>query len=259
MACANVANLLLVRATARRREISIRLALGASRFRIIRQLLTESLLLALMGGALGLLIAFWTADLILAFTPTFPTFNLALDFSPDSRVLGWTLLISLLTGVVFGLAPALQSSRSNVVPVLKGETLNIGGGGRRGWNLRSLLVVAQIALSLVVLICGGLFVKSLQQTLVVNPGFHTENMMTMSLDTSLLGYTEDDNKRFYTELIKRIEVLPEVRAATVGYPLPLGDSSSSNGPIIIEGQAPPAEDSGMNPGYSVVGHNCAVR
>jgi predicted permease len=254
IACANVANLLLVRATARRREIGIRLALGASRSRIIRQLLTESLLLALMGGALGFIIAFWTADLILAFTPKFPSFRLVLDFSPDMRVLGWTLLISLLTGVIFGLAPALQSSKSNVVPVLKGETATLGGGRRgwRSWNLRNLLVVSQIALSLVVLVCGGLFIKSLRQTLEVDPGFQTENMLTMSLDPSLLNYTEEEGTRFYTELTRRVESLPEVRSATLARPLPLGDSWNSNGPIIVEGQPPPPPEGGLYSGFTIV-------
>ncbi len=255
IACANVANLLLVRATARRREIGIRLVLGANRARIIRQLLTESLLLALAGGVLGLLIAFWTADLMLAFMPKFPSINIVLDLSPDWRVLAWTLLISLVTGVVFGLAPALQSSRPDVVPVLKGEAATVGGGRRgwRGWNLRSLLVVAQIALSLVVLVCGGLFVRSLRQTLKVDPGFQTENMITMSLATNLLGYTEEEGKRFYTELVRGVETLPEVRAATVSYPVPLGDSWSSSGPIIVEGQAPPAPGGGVYAGDTAVG------
>jgi len=256
IACANVANLLLVRATARRREIGIRLALGASRSRLIRQLLTESLLLALLGGALGFVIAFWTADLVLAFTPSFPSFRLALDFSPDLRVLGWTLFISLLTGVVFGLAPALQSSKPDVVPVLKGEAFTVGGGRRgwRGWSLRNLLVVTQIALSLVVLACGGLFVKSLRQTLQVDPGFQTENVLTMSLDPSLLGYTEEEGQRFYTELTRRIETLPEVRAATLARPLPLGDSWNSNGPVIVEGQDPPPPDGGLYTGFTIVDH-----
>ncbi|MBA3440890.1 MAG: ABC transporter permease [Pyrinomonadaceae bacterium] len=255
IACVNVANLLLARATARRREIAIRLAMGATRWRIIRQLLTESLLLSSLGGALGLVVAFWTADLLLAFTPSFFSYNIALDFSPDQRVLGWTLVVSILTGVVFGLAPALQASRPDVVPVLKGETLTVAGGrtGWRGWNLRSLLIVAQIALSLMVLVCSGLFVKSLQQTLKVDPGFQTENLLSMQLDLNLLGYTKEAGKRFSTEVTRRIESLPEVRSAAIASRLPLGDGWSSTGPVIVEGQAPPAPGSGVNVDVTIVG------
>jgi ABC-type antimicrobial peptide transport system permease subunit len=153
VACANVANLLLARAAARRREIAVRLALGASRRRLIRQLLTESVMLSCLGGALGLIMAIWLSDLFRFAAPKvdFDTMDFDYDLSLDYRVLGFTLAVSVLTGVIFGLAPALQSSRPDLVPTLKGETSSVGGARRR-FNLRNLLVVAQVALSLMLLV-----------------------------------------------------------------------------------------------------------
>jgi putative ABC transport system permease protein len=151
IACANVANLLLARASTRRKEIAVRLAMGASRFRLIRQLLTESVLLALLGGLVGLLIAFWTIDLLKTTPPPVGIFSFNLDFSIDGRVLGFTLALSLLTGVVFGLAPALQSSRPDLLPSLKDESYS-PVQSRRRFTMRNLLVVAQVALSLALLI-----------------------------------------------------------------------------------------------------------
>ena len=250
IACANVANLLLARATSRRREIGIRLALGASRWRIVRQLLTESLLLAVAGGGLGFIIAFWTADLWVVFTPTFP-FNIVMNFTPDLWVLGWTTLVSLITGVVFGLVPALQASKPDVVPVLKGETQTVSRRARR-FSLRSALVVAQVAMSLVVLICGGLFIRSLRHAQTINPGFDPDNVLVMTLDPSLLGYTEDEGRRFYAEVIRRIEALPDVESASAIHYMLLGDSGSSTGPVVLEGQEQPPPGSGTYIYYGIV-------
>ena len=157
IACANVANLMLAKAAARRREIGIRLALGASRARLIRQLLTESMLLSIVGGGLGLLLAFWVTDLMQGFIPVLEYNIVNGFFSLDSRALVFTLIISLGTGIVFGLAPAWHSSNPDVVPVLKGDPEAAKRGKRRAFGLRNVLVVAQVALSLVVLVCGGLF------------------------------------------------------------------------------------------------------
>jgi macrolide transport system ATP-binding/permease protein len=245
IACANVANLLLARAITRRREIAIRLALGASRLRLVRQLLTESMMLSLAGGALGLLLAFWATDWMQGFIPILP-YTIALDFSPDMRALGFTLLVSLMTGIVFGLAPALQASNPDVVPVLKGETLAPKTGFRR-FTLRNLLVISQIALSLVVLICGGLFIKSARNAQAIDPGFTTENAIALSVNPSLLGYTEEQGRQFYQQLVERVEALPGVRSASVSSLLPLGDSASSRGPVVAEGQeAPQSNGEGEN-------------
>lgn len=256
IACANVANLLLARAAARRREIGIRTALGASRARIVRQLLTESLLLALMGGALGLLLAFWTTDLLFAVLPKIP-YRFSISFAPDARVLVWTAAVALLTGVVFGLAPALVASKTDIIPVLKSESSGvIGGDGYAGrsrlWNLRNSLVVAQVALSFVVLVCAGLFIKSLNHAVNIDPGFDTENIIAMSLDPAAVGYTEADGARFYQELKRRVEALPAVESSTTAHLLHLGDSSSSTSPIIIEGTAPPQPGEGLGIHYSTV-------
>jgi putative ABC transport system permease protein len=162
--CANVANLLLARATTRRKEVAVRLALGATRRRLIRQLLTESLLLAFIGATVGLLFAYWIKRLLMAFKPPFPSaFTFTLDLPLDGRVLGFTLLLAVATGVIFGLFPALQASRPDVIPALKDES-GAEGSRRRLLNLRGALVVAQIALSLALLISTGLFLRSLSYT-----------------------------------------------------------------------------------------------
>jgi predicted permease len=237
IACANVANLLLARAVTRRREIGIRLALGASRARLIRQLLTESVMLSLLGGMLGLLLAFWATDWMQGFIPVIP-YTVSLSFSPDLRALGFTLAVSVLTGVVFGLAPALQASNPDVVPVLKGETPTVGHGLRR-FTLRNLLVVSQIALSLVVLVCGALFIKSAHNARSIDPGFATSHILAVTMNPSLLGYTDEQGKQFYRQLVERVEALPGVESASVSSLLPLGDSSSSRGPVVAEGQQEP--------------------
>jgi predicted permease len=237
IACANVANLLLARAVTRRREIGIRLALGASRLRLIRQLLTESVMLSMLGGSLGLLFAFWATDWMQGFFPVLP-YTIAFDFSPDTRALCFTLIISVMTGIVFGLAPALQASNPDVVPVLKGDAPTSRQGFRR-FTLRNLLVISQVALSLVVLVCGALFIKSARNARALDPGFKTENVLAVSMNPSLLGYTDEQGKQFYRQLVERVEALPGVEAASVSSLLPLGDSASSRGPVVAEGQADP--------------------
>jgi predicted permease len=245
IACANVANLLLARAVTRRKEIGIRLALGASRIRLIRQLLTESMMLSVMGGILGLLLAFWITDWMMSFIPVLP-YTFSFTFSPDWRALSFTLIISLLTGVVFGLAPALQASNPDVVPVLKGETLAPKAGRFRSFTLRNALVISQIALSLVVLVCGALLVRSASHAQAIDPGFTTDNVLVLSVNPSLLGYTDEQGKQFYKQLVERVESLPGVQSASVASLLPLGDSASSRGPVLPEGQEepPPGSEGG---------------
>jgi macrolide transport system ATP-binding/permease protein len=236
IACANVANLMLARAAARRKEIGIRLALGASRGRLVRQLLTESMILSLVGGGLGLLLAFWVTDLMEGFIPVLE-YNVINDFfAIDSRALIFTLIISLGTGIVFGLAPAWHSSNPDVVPVLKGDPEAAQRGKRRAFGLRNMLVVAQVALSLVVLVCGGLFIKSFRKAQTMDPGFDNANGLIVSLSPTLVGYDEEQARNFYRQIIERVTHVPGVEAAALTRTMPLGDSSNSTGPILKEGE-----------------------
>ena len=236
IACANVANLLLARAAARRKEIGIRLALGASRARLIRQLLTESLLLSLIGGGLGLLLANWMTDLMQGFIPVLQYNVVENFFSLDSRALIFTLVISVATGIVFGLAPAWNSSNPDVVPVLKGGSGIVEKGRTRRVTLRSSLVVAQVALSLVVLVCAGLFIKSFRKAQQMDPGFDTKNAVLMTLNPPLVGYDNDRTRNFYQQITERARSIPGVEAVALTRLMPLGDSSNSNGPVLKEGE-----------------------
>src|ERR1043165_5032683 len=236
IACANVANLMLARAAARRKEIGIRLALGANRARLIRQLLTESLLLSIAGGLLGLLLAFWVTDLMQAFIPVLEYKIVDNFFAIDSRALVFTLIISLATGLVFGLAPAWHSSNPDVVPVLKGAAEVTPHGKRRAFTLRNLLVVAQVSLSLVVLVCGALFIKSFRKAQTMDPGFNNANGLIISLSPTLIGYEDEQSRNFYRQVIERVSHVPGVEAASFTRQLPLGDSSNSNGPVLKEGE-----------------------
>lgn len=246
IACANVANLMLARAAARRKEIGIRLALGANRARLVRQLLTESILLSIFGGTLGLLLAFWVTDLMQAFVPILE-YNIVKNFfAIDSRALVFTLIISLATGLVFGLAPAWHSSNPDVVPVLKGDPEVARRGKRRAFSLRNMLVVAQVALSLVVLICGGLFIKSFRKAQTMDPGFDNSKGLFLSLSPSLVGYEEEQSRSFYKQVLERVSHVPGVEAASFIRTLPLGDSSNSNGPILKEGETLQRGSAGRN-------------
>ena len=236
IACANVANLMLARAAARRKEIGIRLALGASRVRLIRQLLTESLLLSLLGGLLGLLMAYWVTDLMEGFVPVLQYNVIENFFSLDSRALIFTAVISLATGLIFGLAPAWHSSNPDVVPILKGDLdANQRAKGRR-LSLRPALVVVQVALSLVVLVCGGLFIKSFRRAQTMDPGFGTKQALIAMIDPELVGYDTERSRDFYRQAMERVSSLPGVEAAGTARLLPLGDSSNSNGPVLREGE-----------------------
>ncbi len=239
VACANVANLLLSRAAGRRREIAVRLALGASRLRLIRQLLTESILLAALGGLAGLLVARWTTILLISSFPDTP-FPLALDFGLDGVILAFAFALSIVTGVICGMAPALQSSRSDMVSALKSDG-PIGKGGGRRFGLRNVLVVAQVSISLVLLIAAGLFIRSVQNAQNIDPGFDVDNALVMMLDAGLEGYSPDEGRLFYRDLIERVTSLPGVRAATVAQSLPLAFGTISR-TTFIEGQEASEED-----------------
>jgi putative ABC transport system permease protein len=232
--CANLAGLLLARATDRQREIAIRLAMGANRLRLIRQLLTESILLSFLGGIAGVCLAFWMLNALLAFKPPID-FPLSIDVQVDWRVLLFSLLLSIITGAIFGLAPALQSTRPSLVSALKDTAAQ---GGTRRSRLRSGLVVAQIALSLMVLIGAGLVVRTLQQLQTMNPGFDTNNALMLSFDLALQGYDNSHGEQFQQQLISRVQALPGVRSAAVTSYVPLSLNYNSNN-IYVEGQ--PAE------------------
>lgn len=250
VACANVANLMLARAAARTREIGIRLAIGAGRGRIIRQLLTESMLLAGLGGALGWAFAYAGSRLIQASFPPIP-YPIELDFSPDPYVLKWMIAVSLLTGIIFGLIPALVASRPDLVAVIKGDVVG-RTQTRFRWNLRGALVVVQVAISIIVLICAGLFIRSLNKSLRLDLGFSTDNLVTMRLDPGLLAYDEASGRRFYQEVLRRVEAQPGVRAAAVASFLPLADNNSVQGPLLKEGEPDPLPNQGIDVASNIV-------
>ena len=249
--CTNLAGLLLARATDRRREIAIRLAMGASRARLIRQLLTESLLLSLVGGAAGLFLAIWIVRALLAFKPPID-FPLTIDLGLDWRVLLFSMGVSLVAGAIFGLAPALQSTRPNLLHALK-DTSAQGGAGRT--RLRSVLVVAQIAISLVVLIAAGLVVRTLQQLQTMNPGFDPQNALTMSFDLSLQGYDEPRGQQFYRQVVERVRALPGVKSAAATSYIPLSLNYNSRGiyvegePVVRGANSPIAMNAAVGPHY----------
>jgi len=235
IASANVANMLLARAGSRRREIAIRIALGAGRFRLIRQLLTESLLLSLLGGAVGLLLALCGVYLLVTFGPA--DMPRAKEIAVDSSVLGFTLAVSLLTGVIFGLAPALQASRPDLNETLKdsGRSATGGAGHRR---VRSLLVVSEIALALVLLVGAGLLVRSFLKLQAVNPGFNPQNLLTGRISLSDSKYeTEAPVIAFYDQLLDRIKSLPAVRSAAIRTYIPIAANEGyANRSFFIEGR-----------------------
>jgi predicted permease len=251
LACANLANLLLARATERRKEVAVRLAIGAGRRRLVRQLLTESALLSTLGGALGLLLAYWLVDAMMAFKPQIDI-PLPIELHIDGRVLLFTLIVSALTGVIFGLLPALQSTKTDLVPALKDEVSP--GGYRRSW-LRNGLVVSQVSLSLVLLICAGLALRGLQRAHTLDPGFTPQGALEMSFDLNLQGYDGPRAQEFKRRLLERVRALPGVQYAGLSNSMPLslnaGDSS-----IYVEGQpeqrganVPRAMFSGASPGF----------
>jgi len=233
LACINLANLLLARAAERRREIAVRLAMGASRSRLIRQLLTESVVLALMGGALGLVLALRLTALVVAFKIPIDV-PLALNVAIDSRVFIFTLLISLATGVLFGLLPAWQATKTDLVSALKDDASF--GGYRRSW-LKNSLIVAQVALSLVLLIGGGLMLRALQQAQTIHLGFNPERAVEVSFDLRLQGYEDARGREFQKRLLERVRALPGVQFAGLADSAPV-DLHFSRDKVFIEGQPP---------------------
>jgi predicted permease len=239
IACANVANLLIARATSRQKEIAVRLALGASRGRIVGQLLLESSLLSVFGGLLGLAISSWTMRILAGIMPHVePPLKFATN--PDLRVLGFSLAVSLFTAIIFGLIPAMQATRPDVASVLKDQANAVAGGGQAAW--RKLLVCAQVSLSLLLLIGAGLFVGTLRNLKNLNPGFEVTNLLSFSVNPTLSGYDTARAKLFFKRLQERLAGLPGVRsvALCIVPPLTFDEWDST---VSVEGYSPkPGED-----------------
>ncbi len=249
IACANVASLLLARAALRQRETAVRQALGASRLRLIRQWLTESMLLAFVGGATGLLFALWTNDVIRAYASTTPL--AALDLSLDPSVLAFTFIVSVLTGIVFGLAPALQVSRHDLTTALRGES-TLPGMSYRKSRLRRAFVITQVTLSVVLLIGASLFIRSLRGAQSINPGFRIENALTVPVDLGLLRYSKQRGGAFYQELIERTKAQPGVESASLMRFAPLGFSFAQREIVAADGERS-MDRRGIGTGFNIVG------
>ncbi|HEX6164212.1 MAG TPA: ABC transporter permease [Vicinamibacterales bacterium] len=236
IACANVANLLLSKAVSRRREVAVRLSLGASRIRLIRQLLTESLVLAALAGISGVVIAYWSMDVIMAFVPPIDMpFDLGLRM--DATTLVFAAIVSLVTGVVFGLAPALQASGSQTINALKEEGRS-GSGGRTSGRLRNALVVAQVAVCMVLLVGATLFLRSFIAAQSLSPGFEPNGVVTASMDMFQSGYTGDRLRDFRRRATESLSSLPGVTSVAFGSRLPLGIGGTNSMGVAIDGYAP---------------------
>jgi putative ABC transport system permease protein len=239
IANANVANLLLARASVRGKEIALRAALGASRARVIRQLLTETLLLAALGGFFGLLLALWGTEALIAVVPqSIPRIG---EIGLDGTVLGFTILMSLGTGLLFGLVPAWQASHVDLNSALKTGS-RTGGGGAQKHRMRSALVVAEVALALVLLVCAGLLIQSFNRLGQVQPGVRTENLFTARVWLPDAAYPQPANvNAFFDQLIARVRALPGVNSASFIFPLPLSGSANSTSFDIEERPMPQGE------------------
>ena len=213
IACANIANLLLSRAASRRRELAVRLAIGASRARLVRQLLTESVLLSSIGGLAGLGLAWLAIEYLKTVPPPPGALPIAIDFAIDNRVLAFSLGLSFLTGIFFGVVPALKASRPGLVPALKDGTDESGDRGRR-LSLKNAVVVAEVALALPLLIAAGLFVRSLLSAQAIDPGFDAAKLVSAPLNINLLRYTRVQGRDFYRNVVERVEQLPGVESAS---------------------------------------------
>ena len=261
IACANVANLLLSRAESRQKEIAVRLALGAGRRRLIRQLLTESLMLAAAGGACGVVLAYWGSGLLLRFMSGGGD-QLQLSVSPDMKVLGFTALVSLLTGIFFGLAPALRGTRLDLTPALKEGAGRVAGGAPGGGRMRprlgKVLVVAQAAMSLMLLVGAGLFVRTLRNLMTEDLGFDRTNLLLFGIDASRAGYKGQRLADFYREMQRRIEAIPGVRSATMSRHFLVNDGQGGAG-VIIEGYVPKPGESDADGSINIYTHYVGSR
>ncbi|HKV37018.1 MAG TPA: ABC transporter permease [Pyrinomonadaceae bacterium] len=251
IACFNVANLMLARALARQKEIGLRQAIGATRSRLVQQLLTESVLFSLLGGIVGLVVAFVATRLLVNLVPPTPI-PVTFDISLNNGVFVFALVVSVLTGIIFGLAPAIQTTKVNLLPALKDD-----GAGQQGYKksrLRNLLVMGQVAISLILLICAGLFLRSLQNAQNSNPGFEPEKLLAISTDVGLQGYDQETGQRYYQQLAERLGKLPGVESGSVGYIVPLSGGGQQQIAVQIPGYEPPP-DTILAIDYNTVGPN----
>lgn len=249
IACANVANLMLARATGRQKEIAVRAALGASRWRVIRQLLTESVLLSVIGGAIGLLLSVWLTKLLVSISPAnTPRFD---EIKPDLRVFAFTLGLTVVTGILFGLAPALQASRIDLNGGLK-EGGGKGSGGSRNKRLRSLMMVSEIALSFMLLVGAGLLIKSFMRLRDVSPGFTTDNVLTMRVSLSSTKYPEGEPRvQVLTQTLESLKTLPGIRSSGAVLSLPLGGDTFNVWRSYIREGRPASPEESDNAAYLV--------
>jgi len=240
IACANIANLLLARATGRQKEVAVRLAMGATRGRIIAQLLIETLSLSAIGGALGLALAFWADKALMAlYLPSSNPNETIVSPAPDWRILLFTLAVTVATGVIFGLAPALQSTKPDVGKTLKDEAGAVVRGGHG--PLRSALVVTQVALSLLLLIGAGLFLRSLRNLSSLGPGFNPERLVGFEIDPSLSGYSVERLKTFYQQLTQDLSTIPGVQSSAVASMRIMENNEWDSG-LTAEGYSPTKPD-----------------
>ena len=248
IACVNVAGMLLVRSTARRREVAVRLAIGASGPQLLRQFLTEGWLLFVAGGAAGLLVAVWMRDLLLRLLPQLPE-PVSLNLSLDGRVLTFTLLLSSLAGVLSSLVPAFQALRPDLVAALKDE---VSFAGVRKLRLRSALTLGQVAISLLLLICAGLFVRALDHASRIDPGFDPRDLLVVKLDLSLAGYQEATGTAFADQLLARVGSVPGVTSASLAWGVPLDGGGHALGGVKMPGQKAPGGGDVFEADWNVV-------
>jgi len=242
IACVNVAGLLLARGSARRKEIAVRLGLGASRRRLLQQLMTESMLLAVFGGALGLLFAYWGKELLMSmlFTGSVST---KLDIRLDTRVLGFTGIVSVLTGLLFGLVPAFRATRLDLAPALKGSARSLARVGPRLGIARA-LVVCQVGLTLILLIAAGLFLRTFQNLNTFYPGFHSQNVLLFSVDPHLIGYPSTRMASLYKQLVERVHTVPGVESASLAWSNPMASIRRTRH-ISVTGLSPRSDSSDL--------------
>jgi predicted permease len=249
LACSNVANIVLVRATAREREMAVRTALGAARMRLVRQLLTESILLALLGGVMGVLVGVWASSLLSSIHIEVATIPIRFDFSFDWRVFVFGFSVAVVTGLVVGLAPAWRAARGNFNQVLHEGSRGILGSRRS--RLRSVLVTGQVAVSLMLLVVAGLFVRSAQNTEHTYLGFDPQNVLNATMETRTVGFDLPRSKQFFREMEDRARALPGVQSVSIASSVPMG-YSNQGGPVYIEGQPAASKEALPNAFYNVV-------
>jgi predicted permease len=252
IACSNVANLMLARGATRAREMAVRAAVGATRWRLARQLITESVLLSLAGGMVGALLSLWLNDRLTAFYPhlDFETADFASYSKFDPRLFGFAILMSLIAAMIFGLVPALRASKVDQVSAMKGET-GFMKAGRFRVGSGNLLVMAQVALSCVLLVVGGLFLRSMQFAENVNPGFDRTGITLFAVNLASLGYDTERGKKFDMELVDRLQTIPGVESAAVAFALPL-DAYDQSAPVLPEGYVPGSKSEDNSAGVTVI-------